>query len=300
MMAMAQQLAQDPAFMEMTQQLQQQMGGLMGGAPGGGLPGGAPGGGAPTMPNPEQYMEMMQGMMNNPAVMQMSQRMFEQMQGEPAMARMMSAMSDPASRNELEAKIKTLRDEDPELAEVIDEIEKGGPQAMMKYWSDPEVLSKLGKGMEKVLEEPLGGEAAGAGGAAAAEAEAEEDEEVIVNYAWEAAQLGDPDALRELLEQEADKDEVDDEGRSGLHFACGYGELECAQVLIDAKANLNVTDAKDNTPLHYAAGYGQLEPVKMLVGAGADISLKNKDGHTAQEIAKMNAQEEIMKLLVAK
>jgi len=31
-MAMAQQLAQDPAFMEMTQQLQQQMGGLMGGA----------------------------------------------------------------------------------------------------------------------------------------------------------------------------------------------------------------------------------------------------------------------------
>ncbi len=300
MMAMAQQLAQDPAFMEMTQQLQQQMGGLMGGAPGGGLPGGAPGGGAPTMPNPEQYMEMMQGMMNNPAVMQMSQRMFEQMQGEPAMARMMSAMSDPASRNELEAKIKTLRDEDPELAEVIDEIEKGGPQAMMKYWSDPEVLSKLGKGMEKVLEEHLGGEAAGAGGAAAAEAEAEEDEEVIVNYAWEAAQLGDPDALRELLEQEADKDEVDDEGRSGLHFACGYGELECAQVLIDAKANLNVTDAKDNTPLHYAAGYGQLEPVNMLVGAGADISLKNKDGHTAQEIAKMNAQEEIMKLLVAK
>ena len=82
--------------------------------------------------------------------------MFEQMQGEPAMARMMSAMSDPASRNELESKIKTLRDEDPELAGVIDEIEKGGPQAMMKYWSDPEVLSKLGKGMEKVLEEHLG------------------------------------------------------------------------------------------------------------------------------------------------
>merc|ERR1719191_2129817 len=71
----------------------------MGGAPGGGPPGGAPGGGGPpAMPNPEQYMEMMQGMMNNPAVMQMSQRMFEQMQGEPAMARMMSAMSDPAGR----------------------------------------------------------------------------------------------------------------------------------------------------------------------------------------------------------
>merc|ERR1719387_2102948 len=137
--------------------------------------------------------------MNNPAVMQMSQRMFEQMQGEPAMARMMSAMSDPASRNELEAKIKTLRDEDPELAGVIDEIEKGGPQAMMKYWSDPDVLSKLGKGMEKVLEEHLGGgQASGAGGAGGAEAEADEDEEVIVNYAWEAAQLGDPDALREL------------------------------------------------------------------------------------------------------
>ena len=292
MMAMAQQLARDPAFAEMTQQLQQQMGAMMGGAPGApGAAGGAPG----AMPNPEQYMEMMQGMMNNPAVMQMSQRMFEQMQGEPAMARMMQAMSDPTSRNELEAKIKTLRDEDPELASVIDEIEKGGPQAMMKYWSDPEVLSKLGKGMEKVMEEHLGGDAPDAGGDAATGEE--DDEEVIVNYAWEAAQLGDPDALRELLEQEADKDEVDDEGRSGMHFACGYGELECAKVLIEAKANLNVTDANQNTPLHYAAGYGQLEPVKMLLEAGADASLKNHDGHTAHEIASMNEQKEIMAVL---
>lgn len=41
---------------------------------------------------------------------------------------------------------------------------------------------------------------------------------------------GDKDQLKELLEGGADRDEKDDEGRTALHFACGYGELACAEV----------------------------------------------------------------------
>ena len=61
--------------------------------------------------------------------------------------------------------------------------------------------------------------------------------------------------------------EADEEGRTALHFACGYGELECATALINAKADLNAVDNNKNTALHYAAGYGQAESVKLLVEA---------------------------------
>ena len=302
LMEMAQTLAKDPAFMQMAQQMQAQMMGGGGGAPGtappdlaamlgGGGPGAAmPGGGA-------DYMQAMQQVMSNPAVMEMGQKMFEQMSADPAMGQMLKTMTDPAAREGLEAKIKALKEEDPSLAAVINEIESGGPEAMMKYWSDPEALSKLGKGMEKVLKDHFEGDAPGAGAEDAAAAAEEEEEEVIVHFAWEAAQLGDDAALEELLAQEADKDAADEEGRSGLHFACGYGELACAKLLLQAGAKVDTVDTNKNSPLHYAAGYGQLEAAELLVKHEADRGLKNADGHTAYEIAKMNNQDAIMKVL---
>lgn len=45
---------------------------------------------------------------------------------------------------------------------------------------------------------------------------------------------GDATKLQELLAAEAvDVDEQDEEGRTALHFAAGYGELECAKLLLD-------------------------------------------------------------------
>ncbi len=76
---------------------------------------------------------------------------------------------------------------------------------------------------------------------------------------------GDVDALKELLQGGADKDEKDDEGRTALHFACGYGEIACAEELIKAGANVDAKDGNDNTPLHYAAGYGQVEATQLLL-----------------------------------
>ena len=76
---------------------------------------------------------------------------------------------------------------------------------------------------------------------------------------------GDVEALKELLQGGADKDERDDEGRTALHFACGYGEIACSEELIKAGADVDAKDGNDNTPLHYAAGYGQAEAIKLLL-----------------------------------
>lgn len=67
-------------------------------------------------------------------------------------------------------------------------------------------------------------------------------------------------------------DKADPEGRTPLHFACGYGEIECAKALIAAKASINCVDNNKNTPLHYAAGYGELACVKLLLEKYASLA----------------------------
>ncbi len=76
---------------------------------------------------------------------------------------------------------------------------------------------------------------------------------------------GDYDLLKELLTSGADVDDQDEEGRTGLHFSCGYGEMKCVNLLLEHKANVNAVDHNKNTALHYAAGYGQAEAVELLL-----------------------------------
>ena len=84
----------------------------------------------------------------------------------------------------------------------------------------------------------------------------------VKEHDWAA---GDAGALTQLLEAGADKDEQDEEGRTALHFACGYGEMACVEALLTAKAHVDAIDHNKNTALHYAAGYGQPEVVELLL-----------------------------------
>ena len=91
--------------------------------------------------------------------------------------------------------------------------------------------------------------------------------------------------------------EKDEEDRTALHFACGYGELECAKLLVESKAAINALDQNKNTPLHYAAGYGEEKCVQLLLENGASLTDKNDDDKTALEVAQLNEQAGIAKLL---
>ena len=49
-----------------------------------------------------------------------------------------------------------------------------------------------------------------------------------------SVRAGDVELLKRLIQEGGNVDEPDEEGRTALHFACGYGEIECAKVGIDA------------------------------------------------------------------
>ena len=119
-------------------------------------PGGAGGMTMPGMPpgmppiDPKAAMDAMQGVMKNPAFMQMAEKLGTQMMQDPQMASMMASMQDPATTEKMKAKMEALK-EDPEMAEIMKEIETGGPSAMMKYWNDPKVLQKISGAMGDVM-----------------------------------------------------------------------------------------------------------------------------------------------------
>merc|ERR1719171_3443765 len=151
------------------------------------------GGGAPGQGmDPSQYMQAMQQMMQDPSFVEYSEKLYSNMMKDPMMARVMQSMQNPNARSQMESRMAQLK-EDPELKHVIEDMEKAGPAAAL--------------------------------GAAAAQEEVVE-EEVDLHGAVSSSDL---EACKELLKLGADVNEKDEEGRSALHFACGYGELECAE-----------------------------------------------------------------------
>ncbi|MBA0687946.1 hypothetical protein Goari_005762, partial [Gossypium aridum] len=174
---------------------------------------------------------------------------------DPATSSMLESLSNPQQKDQIEERMTLIR-EDPSLKHILEEIETGGPAAMMRwqkgfwirYWNDKEVLQKLGEAMGLADS----GDAAISVGNAAADEDDEvgnEDESIIHH----CASVGNVEGLKTALTSGADKDEEDAEGRTALHFACGYGEMKCAQILVEAGARVDALDKNKNTALHYAA-----------------------------------------------
>ncbi|KAJ3683584.1 hypothetical protein LUZ60_013811 [Juncus effusus] len=282
---MAEQIAKDPAFTQMAEQLQKS---VQVSAPD------RPGPAAPQL-DPQKYMSTMQQLMQNPQFIKIAERLGTALMQDPAMSGVMENLMNPSHREQIEERMARMK-EDPSLKPILDEIETGGPAAMMKYWNDPQVLQKIGKAMGV----GPSGEARASGSGEDETEEAEEadeagyEEESILH---QAASIGDSEVLKKALDEGADKDEEDAEGRRALHFACGYGEVKCAKMLLEAGAAVDALDKNKNTPLHYAAGYGRKECVALLLEHGAAVTLQNLDGKTPIEVARLNNQADVLKLL---
>ncbi|XP_052191969.1 ankyrin repeat domain-containing protein 2B isoform X1 [Diospyros lotus] len=275
---LAEQIAKDPSFNQMAEQLQKTFHGA------------AAEDGIPQF-DTQQYYSTMQQVMQNPQFMTMAERLGNALMQDPSMSSMLENLSNPSHKDQLEERMARIK-EDPALKPILDEIETGGPVAMMRYWNDKDVLQKLGEAMGLAV---AGESATSAENSGPDETEepGNEDESIV----HRTASVGDVEGLKNALASGADKDEEDSEGRTALHFACGYGEVKCAQVLLEAGALVDALDKNKNTALHYAAGYGRKECVALLLEHGAAVTLQNLDGKTPIDVAKLNNQHEVLKLL---
>lgn len=59
-----------------------------------------------------------------------------------------------------------------------------------------------------------------------------------------ALTAGDVELLKRLINEGNSVDDADEEGRTALHFACGYGEIECAKVHVAAQRSLKICAAQ--------------------------------------------------------
>ena len=113
----------------------------------------------------------------------------------------------------------------------------------------------------------------------------------------DAADVGNLDCVRMLVEQGADKDEGDSNGYTPLYIATRYGHLQ--MVLVEQGASLDKTNEDRETPLSEAAYIGQLEVVRFLLEQGADRDKASNGGWTPLHWAAMMGHLKITMLLMS-
>ncbi|KRX01672.1 Ankyrin repeat-containing domain [Pseudocohnilembus persalinus] len=116
-----------------------------------------------------------------------------------------------------------------------------------------------------------------------------------------AAQGDSHIVLAYLKEMGQDIEQLDDSGRSPLHWATYQGSENAACFLIAWGAQIDKPDNLTGmTPLHLAAISGCVRLVKKLLLRGADKLAKDQQGMTALDIAKNNEFKTITEMLYKK
>jgi ankyrin repeat protein len=124
---------------------------------------------------------------------------------------------------------------------------------------------------------------------------------------FEAAALGRPERLRELLDEDPSRaNAFGDDGFHPLGLACFFGHLEAARLLLDRDADVNALSTNENiqtAAIHASAAAGgdettRYELVKLALEHGADPNLRQRDGFRAIDAARQNGDARVEQLLL--
>lgn len=118
------------------------------------------------------------------------------------------------------------------------------------------------------------------------------------NIFW-AASNNKREAVRRVLEDGTDVDEVDGKERTALMYAAYENATPVMNLLLgDYCASVDWTDARGRTALMYAASRNQVDAVNLLLQYDADVNAKDENGRTALMYAIYNDAPEVAKLLI--
>ncbi|MFE4425500.1 ankyrin repeat domain-containing protein [Peribacillus butanolivorans] len=97
----------------------------------------------------------------------------------------------------------------------------------------------------------------------------------------QAAERKETETISRLIEEGADINTQDSEGRTATMIATYNNDVESAKILITEGADVNIQDDMKNNPFLYAGAEGYLEILKLTINAGADPTITNRYGGTA-------------------
>ncbi|XP_042580540.1 ankyrin repeat and death domain-containing protein 1B isoform X2 [Cyprinus carpio] len=113
----------------------------------------------------------------------------------------------------------------------------------------------------------------------------------------EAAKRNDVECMK-LLGRGVNVNSKNVHGRTALHYAVAFRNVEAVDVLLRRRAKLDLQDKHGLTAVHLAAWFGSLEILKLLVQAGADQSIENMEGLNMMHCAAMNNHTDIVAYIV--
>ena len=126
--------------------------------------------------------------------------------------------------------------------------------------------------------------------------ENQNEEERKNDFLFFAAEWGDLEAMRLLLQNGANPAAVDDAGSSVLMIAAGKGHVDIMRHLLTYPININATNTDLQSALTWAADNGYLSACRLLLEHGARLNEEVDDD--ALYLAAANGHAEICELLI--
>ncbi|MEM6769329.1 MAG: ankyrin repeat domain-containing protein, partial [Bacteroidota bacterium] len=100
-----------------------------------------------------------------------------------------------------------------------------------------------------------------------------------------AAEEGQIEAVRQLLQLDADVNITDEEQRTPLSYAAEEGNIDVVELLLQNGADANLAGQNGRTPLSYAAEEGMARIAHLLLRAGASPEAQDEDGWSPLDYA---------------